>query len=163
MHGIWLVMNPLSVVLTGGSTVVLYVTGQYFRQREWREGVILLFAAPLLLAFGLAMSVTCCVAVFEGMFTRGGEFGRTPKGGRAVKSGGLLTPLRGRALFSTVIAIEIVIGTGMLAGALYFGRQDMLAVAGTLLIKAIGFLGLAAMSTHDLMPRGSAEPSAARA
>ena len=155
LHWVWHFLNPLSVVLTGGSTVVLYVTGQYFSQREWREGLLLLVAAPVLLAFGLAMSVTCCVAVLEGLFTRGGEFVRTPKGGRAVKSGGLLAPLRGRALFSTVIAIELAIGLGMLAGALYFGHREMLAVAATLLVKATGFLGLAALSTHDLLPRAS--------
>lgn len=154
MHWIWLGLNPLSVVLTGGSTVVLYVTSQYFRQRQWREGLLLLVSAPLLLAFGLAMSVTCCVAVFEGLLTSGGEFVRTPKGGRAVKSGGMLVPLRGRALFTTVIVMELLIGLSMLSGALYFGRHDMLTVAGTLLVKATGFLGLAALSTHDLLPRG---------
>jgi len=159
MHWVWLLLNPLSVVLTGGSTVVLYVTSQYFRQREWKEGLILLCAAPVLLAFGLAMSVTCCVAVFEGLFTRGGEFVRTPKGGRAVKAGGMLTPLRGRALFSTVILIELVLGLGMLTGALYFGWREMLGVAVTLLVKATGFLGLAAVSTHDLLPRAPVEPS----
>lgn len=152
-HWVWLLLNPLSVVLTGGSTVVLYVTGQYFRQRQWSEGLLLLVAAPVLLAFGLAMSVTCCVAVFEGLLTSGGEFVRTPKGGRAVKSGGLLAPLRGRALFTTVIAIEIVIGLSMLLGALYFGKREMLVVSATLLIKSVGFLGLAALSTHDLLPR----------
>jgi cellulose synthase/poly-beta-1,6-N-acetylglucosamine synthase-like glycosyltransferase len=161
MHWVWLLLNPLSVVLTGGSTVVLYVTSQYFRQREWKEGLILLCAAPVLLAFGLAMSVTCCVAVFEGLFTRGGEFVRTPKGGRAVKAGGMLTPLRGRALFSTVILIELVLGLGMLTGALYFGWHEMLGVAGTLLVKATGFLGLAAISTHDLIPRSTPETSTA--
>jgi cellulose synthase/poly-beta-1,6-N-acetylglucosamine synthase-like glycosyltransferase len=155
MHWIWHLLNPLSVVLTGGSTVVLYVTGQYFRQREWKEGLILLVAAPILLAFGLAMSVTCCIAVIEGMCTKGGEFVRTPKGGRAVKSGGLLAPLRGRTLFSTVIAIELLLGSAMLGGALYFGRNEMFPVALTLVIKAVGFLGLAALSTHDLIPRAA--------
>jgi len=156
MHWVWLGLNPLSVVLTGGSTVVLYVTSQYFRQRQWREGLLLLVSAPLLLAFGLAMSVTCCVAVFEGLLTSGGEFVRTPKGGRAAKSGGMLRPLRGRALFTAVIVFELLIGLTMLSGALYFGRHDMMTVAVTLLIKASGFLGLAALSTHDLLPR--AEP-----
>ena len=155
MHRIWLVLNPLSVVLTLGSTVVLYVTGQYFRQCQWKEGALLLVTAPLLLAFGLAMSVTCCVAVFEGLLTEGGEFVRTPKGGRAVKSGGMLSALRGRALFTTVIAIELALGLCMLGGALYFGRLEMMAVAATLLVKASGFLGLAAFSTHDLLPRAA--------
>jgi cellulose synthase/poly-beta-1,6-N-acetylglucosamine synthase-like glycosyltransferase len=153
MDWYWLLINPLSVVLTGGSTVVLYITGQYFRQRQWREGLLLLVAAPLLLAFGLAMSVTCCVAVIEGLLSDGGEFVRTPKGGRAVRSGGLLAPLRGRALFTAVIVVEIALGLSMLGGALYFGRHEMMTVAITLLIKATGFLGLAALSTSDLLPR----------
>jgi len=149
----WIVVNPVVVLITAGSTVVLYISGQYFRQAQWREGLIVLFTAPLLLAFGLAMSVTCCVAMLEGLLTKGGEFVRTPKGGRAVKSGGMLASLRGRPLFATVIAIELIIGLGMLLGALYFGHHDMIAIALTLLVKASGFLGLAALSTHDLWPR----------
>ncbi len=152
-HWVWGFLNPLSVIVTTGSTVVLYISGQYFSQREWREGVLLFFASPVLLAFGLAMSVTCCIAVAEGLWTRGGEFVRTPKGGRGVRTGGLLTPLRGRALFSTVIALELVFGGMMLAGALYFGSREMVAVACTLVLQAAGFLGLAALSTHDLIPR----------
>lgn len=153
MDGIWLIMNPISLVLTGGTTVVLYVISQYFIQRQWREGLLLLVTSPLLLAFGLAMSVTCCVAVLEGMLSDGGEFVRTPKGGSGVRSQGLIAPLRGRALFTAVIAIELVIGLCMLGGALYFGRRDMMTIAATLLVKSIGFLGVAAISTNDLIPR----------
>jgi cellulose synthase/poly-beta-1,6-N-acetylglucosamine synthase-like glycosyltransferase len=158
MRGFWLVLNPLSVLLMGGTTVAFYITGQYFRQRQWREGLLWLVAAPLLLAFGLAMSVTCCVAVFEGLITEGGEFVRTPKGGRVVRSSGLLNRLRSRTLFTAITVVEVAIGLGMLGGALYFGRNAMLAVALILLVKSIGFLGLAALSTSDLLPR----PSTAR-
>ena len=157
LTGGWFVFNPLVVVLTSGATVALYLTGQYFRQRQWKEGVILFFTAPIMLAFGLAMSVTCCVAVLEGLFQRGGEFVRTPKGGRAVTAGGLVSRLRSRTLFAAITVVELVLGGMMLAGAVYFEAEGLESIAIMLLVKAVGFLGIALISTSDLLPRfGSA-------
>jgi cellulose synthase/poly-beta-1,6-N-acetylglucosamine synthase-like glycosyltransferase len=155
LPGGWLIFNPVVVVLTSGATVALYISGQYFRQRQWREGLLLLVAAPLMLAFGLAMSVTCCVAVVEGLFQRGGEFVRTPKGGRDITVGGLLSRIRSRTLFATITLIELAVGAMMLSGAIYFGHRDMEAIALVLLLKATGFLGIACISTVDLLPRTS--------
>ena len=156
--GGWLVFNPAVVVLTSGMTVALYVTGQYFRQHQWCEGLLLLVAAPLMLAFGLAMSVTGCLAVCEGLFQHGGEFVRTPKGGRAVTAGGLLSRLRSRTVFATITLVELGFGTVMLGGAIYFGLHDATLVASVLVMEAAGFLGIALMSTSDMLPR----PNAAR-
>ena len=151
--GGWYVFNPAVVVLTSGVTVALYVTSQYFRQRQWREGLLLLVTSPLMLAFGLAMSVTGCLAVFEGLWQRGGEFVRTPKGGRAVTAGGLLSRFRSRTLFATITLVELVFGLVMLGGAIYFEQHDAELIASVLVVKAIGFLGIAAMSTSDMFPR----------
>lgn len=153
LPGSWMIFNPVVVVLTSGVTVALYITGQYFRRRQWKEGFLLFLAAPLMLAFGLAMSVTCCVAVVEGLFQRGGEFVRTPKGGRAVTAGGLLSRLRSRTLFAAITAVEVVLGGVMLAGAIHFEQQGLESIAIVLLVKACGFLGLALISTGDLLPR----------
>lgn len=149
----WVVFNPVVVVLTSGATVALYITGQYFSRRKWKEGVMMFFGSPLMLAFGLAMSVTCCVAVVEGLFQRGGEFVRTPKGGRAVTAGGLLTRLRRRTMFAAITAVELVLGAVMLAGAVYFELQGLESVSIVLLVQSAGFLGLALISTSDLIPR----------
>ncbi len=154
--GFWLFINPLSVLLSAGATVTFYITGQYFWRRQWGEGLLMLIGSPLLLAFGLAMSVTCCVAVVEGLLTTGGEFVRTPKGGSAAKSGGLMACFRSRTMFTAITVIEIAIGFVMLGGAIYFQRNDMLAIAGVLLVKAVGFLGVAALSVPDLLPRFAA-------
>ena len=151
--GFWFFLNPLSVLLAGGTTVMFYITGQYFIRREWREGMIMLISSPLLLAVGLAMSVTCAVAAFEGMLTLGGEFVRTPKGRGAVTVGGLVACLRSRTLFTAITVIETAIGLTMLVGALYFQHNEMIPVAIVLLIKAAGFLGVAALSAPDLLPR----------
>ncbi len=151
--GIWRVLNPVSVLLTGGATVAFYITGQYFRERQWREGCLWLLSSPLLLAFGLAMSVNGAVAVIEGMFARGGEFVRTPKGGRAVVASGLVKRLSKRAHFTAITAIELGLGALMLVGAFYFGRNEMLWLALTLVIKSSGFLGMVVLSTRDLLPR----------
>ncbi|MFA6288315.1 MAG: glycosyltransferase [Opitutaceae bacterium] len=151
--GGWYVFNPVVVVLTSGVTVALYITGQYFRQRQWGEGLLLLVTAPLMLAFGLAMSVTGCLAVFEGLCQSGGEFVRTPKGGRAVTAGGLLSRLRSRTLFASIMLAELGFGLMMLGGAIYFGRHDAALLASMLVIQAAGFLGIALMSASDMLPR----------
>ena len=161
LTGIWLVLNPLSVVLVGGTTVILYITSQYFRDRQWIDGFLWLVSSPILLAFGLAMSVTCCVAVIEGMFTIGGEFVRTPKGGREATVGSVMKKLRSRMLFTFVTAVEIALGLLMLFGAIYFLRKHETDIAVMLFIKAIGFLGIAALSAPDLFPRQRARVEAA--
>lgn len=153
LTGIWLALNPLSVVLVGGTTVILYITSQYFRDRQWLDGLLWLVSSPILLAFGLAMSVTCCVAVIEGMFTIGGEFVRTPKGGREASVGGMMKKLRSRMLFTFVTLMEVALGVLMLLGAVYFLRKHETDIAIMLFIKAAGFLGVAALSAPDLFPR----------
>lgn len=155
LTGGWMVFNPVVVVLTSGVTVALYITGQYFSQRQWKEGLVLFLVSPLMLAFGLAMSVTCCVAVLEGLFRRGGEFVRTPKGGRAVTAGGLLSRLRSRTLFAAITVVELAFGLLMLGGAVYFELKDLESVAFVLFVKAAGFLGMFLLSTGDLLPRPS--------
>ena len=156
----WWLVNPITIILLGAATMAFYVTGQYFRRRKWIGGLVWLAAAPVVMAFGLAMSVTGCLAVIEGMLTSGGEFVRTPKGGAdAAGVDSVLARIGSRTLFTAILLGEISLGAGMLVGAAYFQRQGMLLVAVVLLVKAIGFLGVAVMSTHDLIPRfGTAEP-----
>jgi cellulose synthase/poly-beta-1,6-N-acetylglucosamine synthase-like glycosyltransferase len=163
LRGVWLWLNPLSVVLTGGTTVILYITSQYFRAREWLDGLLWLAVAPFVLAFGLAMSVTCCVAVIEGALTVGGEFVRTPKGGRDASVGGLVKRIRSRMLFSVVTLVEVLLGIVMAGGAFYFARHGNENVAITLAIKSVGFLGIAALSAADLFPRSRGREAAAAA
>jgi cellulose synthase/poly-beta-1,6-N-acetylglucosamine synthase-like glycosyltransferase len=151
---IWWIFNPIAIILLGAATMAIYVTGQYFRRRQWLGGLVWLAASPIVMAFGLAMSVTCGLAVLEGLLTSGGEFVRTPKGGaKAAGVDGLLARLRSRTRFTAVLCGEVALGACMLAGAAYFQREGMLFVALVLLIKSVGFLGVAAMSTHDLLPR----------
>jgi Glycosyl transferase family group 2 len=156
----WWLVNPVTIILLGAATMAFYVTGQYFRRRKWLGGLVWFVAAPAVMAFGLAMSVTGCLAVMEGMLTSGGEFIRTPKGGVDVAGlDGILTRLRSRALFTAILLGEVLLGVCMVAGAAYFQREGMLLIAVVLLVKGIGFLGVAAMSTHDLLPRvGGAGP-----
>ncbi|MGA3006623.1 MAG: glycosyltransferase family 2 protein [Opitutaceae bacterium] len=150
--GLWLWINPLSIVAAGGSTVTIYVTGQYFRERRWLKGCAWLLGAPFVLAFGLAMSVTCGLAALEGLLTKGGEFVRTPKGGSAASASGLVKPLRSRTLFTTITVVEVGLGLSMLFGAVYFSAMDKTYIAAILLVKTTGFLGLAALSAPDLWP-----------
>jgi cellulose synthase/poly-beta-1,6-N-acetylglucosamine synthase-like glycosyltransferase len=160
----WMLFNPLNMLLLGGGSVAFYVTGQYFRQREWREGLLWLVFAPFVMTFGLAMSVTCTVAVVEGLLTRGGEFVRTPKGGRGADARGLVRRLSSRTLFVGVTCVELLLGAILLWGSVYWGRQDFGYLALVLGLKAAGFFVIAALSTKDLLPgRPPAQPAVAAA
>jgi cellulose synthase/poly-beta-1,6-N-acetylglucosamine synthase-like glycosyltransferase len=152
----WMVLNPLNLLLLGGGSVAFYVTGQYFRAREWREGLLWLALAPFVMSFGLAMSVTCSIAVLEGLLTRGGEFVRTPKGGRSADSRGLVRHLRSRGLFAGVTLAEFLLGALLLWGTAYWAQRESPFLAGALGLKAAGFLLMAALSSRDLLPRRAA-------
>ncbi len=158
----WALLNPANMLLLGGGSVAFYVTGQYFRQREWREGLLWLVFAPFVMTFGLAMSVTCTAAVIEGLATRGGEFVRTPKGGAAADRRGLVRRTRSRTLFAGVTCVELGLGALLLWGALYWSGRDAGYLATVLGLKAVGFFAIAALSTKDLLP-GRALPSPAPA
>ena len=148
----WHLANPAIVLLAGGAPVAFYVAGQFFQRREWREGVGWLLASPLLLSFGLALSVTLCAAFFEGLFSTGGEFVRTPKGGRQVRSGGLLTRMRSRTFFASVSAVEIALGLILLNGAVQSALSGQPEIALALTLKGTGFMIVAFLSSGDLWP-----------
>jgi cellulose synthase/poly-beta-1,6-N-acetylglucosamine synthase-like glycosyltransferase len=148
----WYLANPAIVLLAGGAPVAFYVAGQYFQRRAWREGVGWLLASPLLLSFGLALSVTLCAAFIEGLISKGGEFIRTPKGGRRVRSGGLLLQLRSRTFFASITAMEVALGIVLLNGAFQFASSGAPEVAVALSLKGMGFLVVAALSSNDLWP-----------
>ncbi len=148
----WMIFNPLNMLVLGGGSVAFYVTGQYFRQREWREGLLWLVLSPFVMAFGLALSVTCAFAVLEGLLTRGGEFVRTPKGGRAADGRSVFSRLRSRTLFAGVAVIEMLLGGLLLWGSIYWGRKDFEYLSLVLGLKSTGFFIMALLSAKDLMP-----------
>ena len=95
--------------------------------------------------------------MFEGLFQRGGEVVRTPKGGHAGSAAGLqVSRMSSRTLFSGISVVELVPGSVMLAGAIHFEHSGLESIALVLLVKASGFLGMAFISTGDLLPRFSA-------
>lgn len=146
----WYLANPAIVLLAGGAPVAFYVAGQYFQRRAWREGLGWLLASPLLLSFGLALSVTLCAAFFEGLLTDGGEFVRTPKGGRQVRAGALLSRVSSRRFFAAITAIELGLAYVLIGGAVYFGLHHHGELALALGLKGGGFLAVALLSSHDL-------------
>lgn len=151
--GGWLLAaQPVALVFTLWATVGLYVAGQRLQQGAWRESLLIVVAAPLILSFGLAMSVTNTVAVIEGLCQRGGEFVRTPKGGARAVVGGLFSRLRNRGVFMGITGVEILLGAMMATGAVHFAQREMPTVALMLGVKSLGFLGLAVLSLRDLRP-----------
>ncbi len=148
----WYLANPAIVLLAGGAPVAFYVAGQFLQRREWREGLLWLAVSPALLSFGLALSVTLCAAFFEGLFSNGGEFVRTPKGGHLAKPAGLLSRLRSRTFFAAISVIEVAFGAVLLGGAFYFGGHGHAELATALTIKGSGFIAVALLSSSDLWP-----------
>ncbi len=145
-------LQPVLLVFTFWATIGLYLAGQRLRGGSPGRALLILLASPLMLSFGLAMSVTTTVAVVEGLFQRGGEFVRTPKGGARAVVGGLFGRLRTRGFFFVLSGVESVFGAVMLGGAVYFFRRGQPLAALLLGCKAAGFLGMAALSFRDLLP-----------
>lgn len=147
--------QPVLLVFTFWVTIGLYLAARRFQGGSLGEALLIFLAAPLILSFGLAMSITNTLAVIEGLCQRGGEFVRTPKGGPKAVLAGVLGPLRSRGVFLGLLAVEALFGASMLAGAIYFVRLGQPLTAVLLGFKAAGFLGLAACSLHDLRPRAA--------
>ena len=141
--------HPIVVLGAGTSTVLFYLFGQVFRDRRWLDLVLALVMAPLVLSFGLAMSLTCLWAVFEGLFISGGEFVRTPKGGRDMSLGGILRPGRLVSLYPILAGCEVLLALVLLGGAITFADRGLFAIASMLVLKATGFIALAAWFVGD--------------
>jgi cellulose synthase/poly-beta-1,6-N-acetylglucosamine synthase-like glycosyltransferase len=143
------VMHPLVLVVGSGATIALYLSGQYFRQGRIREGLMFVVASPAVMAFGLAMSVTCLLAVLEGLVFDGGEFVRTPKGGSKIRTHGALRGSIARAGMAFVTAVEIALGALLAGASIYFVDESMPWIALTLAVKSCGFFTLGLSSLHD--------------
>jgi len=146
----WYWTNPAIVLLAGGAPVMFYVAGQFLRRREWRALAGWWLVSPLLLALGLALSITLAVAAVEGLCRRGGEFVRTPKGGYSPRAGGLLQRVRSRRFYTSITTCEVVLGGGMLMAAAWFWHEGSGELAPALVLKAVGFLLVAALSLDEL-------------
>lgn len=138
--GLFWFVHPVVILGAGGSAVLFFLVGQYFRERRWFDLVLTLAGCPLILSFGLAMSLTCLGAVFAGLMTRGGEFVRTPKGGRQSDLGGGFAANRIRRPLWVLAGLEVGIAVLLMAGAIHFTLEGVPLVALMLLIKAGGFL-----------------------
>jgi len=144
------VLHPLLLIAGTGATVGLYLASQYLRDRNFLQAVLVMLAAPALMAFGLAMSLTCFFALLEGLFANGGEFVRTPKGGSRVRSHSVLRGSIARAGLSLVTAMELALGV-VLAGAAvhFFGVDDAGWVTFNLALQSAGFAALGLSSVYD--------------
>lgn len=151
--GLWVFFSPVVALIIGAGSVAFYITAQYFRQREWKEGLLWFLTSPIFMAFGMAMSVTGTVAVIEGLCQRGGEFVRTPKGGRSIRLGSIMGRMRTRTLFLAITLTELALGSLMIFGAWYFENVDREMLSVLLCIKATGFFGMVLFSARDVLPR----------
>jgi cellulose synthase/poly-beta-1,6-N-acetylglucosamine synthase-like glycosyltransferase len=157
-----MILNPILVVVGTGATLAFYLSGQYFRKGRLGHGLMMAVAAPAVMAFGLAMSVTCFFALLEGLVTHGGEFVRTPKGGLQVRGRSELRRSLARASQSLVTGVELLIAVVLAGSALHFLDIGKEGVAFTLALKSVGFgvLGLSSlrdMGWRALLPGGMSD------
>ncbi len=141
-QGAFAVTHPLVILLAGASTVTFYVMGQFFRSGRWYDIVLWLLAAPLVLSFGLAMSLTCFGAAVEGLLSSGGEFVRTPKGKSRGNLRGLFQVGSTRPLLVVLAIFESVLGFVLMGAAYHYATLDFFTVALMLAIKGLGFWAL---------------------
>jgi cellulose synthase/poly-beta-1,6-N-acetylglucosamine synthase-like glycosyltransferase len=145
-------LRSVVLIFTFWATVGAYLAGRRLSGGSWSGALGVFLAAPFILSFGLAMSVTNTWAVLEGLVQRGGEFVRTPKGGAQAAVGSLLGRLSSRGVFLALVAGEAAFGAVFAAGGLRFLVQEEPLTAVLLLAKAAGFLALAGLSLRDLLP-----------
>lgn len=144
------VLHPLLLIAGTGATVGLYLASQYLRERDFLHAVLVMAAAPALMAFGLAMCVTCFFALLEGLFANGGEFVRTPKGGTRLRAHTVLRGSIARAGLSLVTALELVLAIVLAGAALHFLRVDDAGwVTFNLALQSAGFAALGVSSLYD--------------
>ncbi|MBE2215655.1 MAG: glycosyltransferase [Opitutaceae bacterium] len=144
------VLHPLLLIAGTGATVGLYLASQYLRDRNFLQALLVMLAAPALMAFGLAMCVTCFFALLEGLFADGGEFVRTPKGGSRVRAHSALRGSIARAGLSLVTALELTLGIVLAAAAVhFFGETDAGWVTFNLALQSAGFAALGLSSLYD--------------
>jgi cellulose synthase/poly-beta-1,6-N-acetylglucosamine synthase-like glycosyltransferase len=151
--GAWAWLHPAAIAAAFFAAVGSYLFSRYFRERNWRAALRVALASPLLLSFGLGMSVVNTLAVIEGLWRRGGEFVRTPKSGLRPGSAARAGRRRGAWRFVGITAAETALGTLMACGAIHFTRAGEAGLAVLLGLKAGGFLGLAAVSLAERLPR----------
>ncbi|MBL4576219.1 MAG: glycosyltransferase [Opitutaceae bacterium] len=134
-EGAFAVAHPLVVLFAGGSTVTFYIMGQFFRSGRWRDVVLWLLLAPLVLSFGLAMSLTCLGAVIEGLFSSGGEFVRTPKGKGKRNLSSLFQGGVAQPVFVVLALFESFLGFVLIGAACYYATLELFPIALMLAIK----------------------------
>jgi hypothetical protein len=144
------VLHPLLLIAGTGATVGLYLSSQYLRERNFGQALLVMLAAPALMAFGLAMSVTCFFALLEGLLANGGEFVRTPKGGSRLRGHSVLRGSIARAGLSLVTALELALGIALAGAAVhFFGVEDAGWVTVNLALQSAGFAALGLSSVYD--------------
>jgi cellulose synthase/poly-beta-1,6-N-acetylglucosamine synthase-like glycosyltransferase len=148
-QGVFWFVHPVVLLFAGGSAVLLYLAGQYGRTHRSMERVRIVLAAPLILSFGLAMGVTCLWAVIEGLFTRGGEFVRTPKGGQAVGLVSVSTAPPIRAPLWIQAGLELGFALLVISAAVWFLNRASPWLSLLLVVKSTGFFALISWFLRD--------------
>lgn len=98
---------------------------------------------PQLMMLGCGMCANNAAAVVRGLFSRGGEFVRTPKSGSAPNNGraGVYAPIQ-----THLWIIEILLGVYAIAALLHYMTFSKWAVSAFLLLYGLGFLTVGWMS-----------------
>ena len=140
------IIDSGTILVVFALPVMSYIGGQYFRTRSIRECLKVLILYPALIAFGFGINVNYTYAFWEGLVSSGGEFARTPKGGKAARNPrllGLFTRSRRNML---LVATEFAVGVGFAAATVGLRSQAPLLWIVLLATVSIGHLWVATQS-----------------
>jgi len=125
---------------------VLYLVSQRITYKDWKWRCLRI---PGMLAIYAGMVLNNSMAVFDGLFTDGGEFKRTPKYG--VNDCGKILKTREYAIAPSILAVfEVLIGLYcLLAFTEYLWNNPRFFFGPFLLVYAVGFLYVGGISLID--------------
>jgi len=147
-------------LLTCTATLVYFLMGNYAQYRSKLRTTIAGFFAPLKFTIGFAFSLTTGMASLQGLFEKGGEFVRTPKGAMAISTTASLIN-KARIRNWIVLAAELGFGAANLCCGIYLYQIGYSVAAFFMALQSFGLLTLALTTVWErfLLPKPVENPS----
>ncbi len=127
----------------GGITISLaaiyYLWGHYAQHRSLLKQLKAIAAGPIFMMVTLALCLTTGLSSFQGIFKKGGEFVRTPKGSLAKRASGILQK-SAKWEFLTVLGAEFFLGISTYYIAFHYLKLGFGIASAAMALQAFAFL-----------------------
>ena len=147
-------------LLTCTATLVYFLLGNYAQYQSKLKTSIAAFFAPIKFTIGFAFSLTTGMASIQGIFEKGGEFVRTPKGVMAINTTANLIN-KARLQNWLVLATELIVGSANLYFGIMLYNSGYGVAAFFMVFQSLGLLtlGFTTIWERFLMPRAKTVPN----